>query len=53
MHQKFGFVEEGVLRRHFCHWGEWLDVHVLALHEETARARGYDKKDVKVLDEVT
>ena len=53
MHQKFGFVEEGVLRRHFCQGGEWLDVHVLALDEETARARGYDKRDVKVLDEVT
>jgi hypothetical protein len=48
MHQKFGFVEEGVLRRHFHLGGEWLDVHLLALHEEVARERGYDKKPVKV-----
>ena len=53
MHQKFGFVEEGVLRRHMHRGGEWLDVHLLALDEDTARARDYDKKGVKVLDEVT
>jgi UDP-4-amino-4,6-dideoxy-N-acetyl-beta-L-altrosamine N-acetyltransferase len=53
MHQKFGFVEEGVLRRHLRRGDEWLDVHLLALDEDTARARGYDKKGVKVLDEVT
>jgi len=53
MHEKFGFVEEGVLRQHFFLGGEWLDVHLLALHEDTARARGYDKKGVRVLDEVT
>lgn len=53
MHEKFGFVEEGVLRRHFFLGGEWLDVVLLALHEDTARERGYDKKGVRVLDEVT
>ena len=53
MHQKFGFVEEGVLRRHYYLGGEWLDVHLLALHDDTARERGYDKKGVRVLDEAT
>lgn len=30
MHKKFGFVEEGCLRRHWYRDGEWLDVHVIA-----------------------
>jgi UDP-4-amino-4,6-dideoxy-N-acetyl-beta-L-altrosamine N-acetyltransferase len=51
MHQKFGFVEEGVLRRHFHAGGEWLDVHLLALDEETARARDYHNKPIKVLED--
>lgn len=49
MHQKFGFVEEGVLRRHFRREGEWLDVVLLALHADTARSRGYDRQEVRVL----
>lgn len=51
MHQKFGFVEEGVLRQHFHINGEWLDVHLLALHDDVARERGYDRKPVQVSDE--
>lgn len=33
MHQKFGFVEEGVLREHYLRDGEWADVHVLAMFD--------------------
>ena len=50
LHQKFGFAEEGLLRRHFRRGEEWLDVHLLALHENEARERGFDKKPVTVMD---
>lgn len=40
MHQKFGFVEEGVLREHHLRDGEWVDVHVLAMFDaEWAKRR--------------
>lgn len=48
MHQKFGFVEEGLLRRHFHRDGAWLDLHLLALRSEEAVSRGYDKLPVIV-----
>jgi RimJ/RimL family protein N-acetyltransferase len=35
MHKKFGFVEEGLLRDHWCRDGEWVDTHVLAMFEDT------------------
>ena len=31
MHEKFGFVQEGLLRQHWYRDDEWLDVHVLAM----------------------
>lgn len=50
MHKKFGFVEEGVLRRHYCINSEWLDVYLLALYAHEARTREYDKATVRVKD---
>jgi UDP-4-amino-4,6-dideoxy-N-acetyl-beta-L-altrosamine N-acetyltransferase len=31
MHEKFGFVQEGLLRQHWYRDDQWLDVHVLAM----------------------
>lgn len=51
LHEKFGFEREGVLRRHYCRAGEWLDVYLLALYGDVARRRGYDQKPIGVLEE--
>ena len=46
LHQKLGFVQEGLLREHSRRDGEWLDVHVLAIFErEWAQRRpGFKEK---------
>ena len=46
MHQKFGFVQEGLLREHWHREGQWLDVHVLAMfdHEWAQRRPGFEEK---------
>lgn len=35
MHQRFGFVEEGLFRAHVCKDGRWHDVHRLAMSADT------------------
>jgi hypothetical protein len=44
------FFHLKLTNRHFRRHGQWLDVHVLALHEEAARSRGYDQKAVTVME---
>mgnify|MGYP006280380861 CR=1 FL=1 len=51
MHQKFGFVEEGLLRSHYFRDGSWLDLHLLAMWSSEAVSRGYDKLPVTISNE--
>jgi UDP-4-amino-4,6-dideoxy-N-acetyl-beta-L-altrosamine N-acetyltransferase len=46
MHEKFGFVQEGLLREHHLRDGEWVDVHVLAMFEQewAQRREGFATK---------
>jgi UDP-4-amino-4,6-dideoxy-N-acetyl-beta-L-altrosamine N-acetyltransferase len=39
MHQKFGFVQEGLLREHWWRDDDWQDVHVLAMFEDEWASR--------------
>lgn len=39
LHQKFGFLEEGVFRAHHCIEGGWADVHRLAIFSDEWDAR--------------
>ncbi len=51
LHEKFGFVQEGVLRRHLRRHDSWLDVVLLAMHVEVARERAYDQMPIKVQEQ--
>jgi UDP-4-amino-4,6-dideoxy-N-acetyl-beta-L-altrosamine N-acetyltransferase len=48
MHRKFGFIDEGLLVKHFFRNGVWLHVHLLAMWSEEAFRRGYDKLAVSI-----
>lgn len=39
MHERFGFVQEGLLRDHWIRDGEFVHTHVLAIFEDVWRAR--------------
>lgn len=51
MHRKFGFVDEGLLKRHFLRDGEWLDLYLFALWSAESISRGYDKFLVTIQDD--
>lgn len=51
MHRKFGFVDEGLLKKHFFRDGAWLDLFLFALWSAESMSRGYDKLLVTINDE--
>jgi UDP-4-amino-4,6-dideoxy-N-acetyl-beta-L-altrosamine N-acetyltransferase len=50
MHRKFGFVEEGLLKKHFFRDGVWLDLYIFGMDASESVSRGYDKLLVSVVD---
>lgn len=48
LHTKFGFEEEGCLKKHFYRGGVWQDLHLLSLFRQTVEERKYLDEEVKV-----